>query len=149
MYYLEIETDQYAGNFEREMCALLAIKYGDCGVGDDIVEYECSLLDDDLIDEIQDSIGVRQDSRGCYRPVFMCGPSNKSIRIVIDSPSDEVMSFIGDRVKNFKELLANRIANTSDYCKRSYQTMSHVNILSAKLICEQIVVTESVVEEIL
>jgi hypothetical protein len=31
-----IDTEQYAGNFEREMCAHLTGQYGDCGVGSKI-----------------------------------------------------------------------------------------------------------------
>lgn len=33
-----IDTEQYAGNFEREMCSYLTGQYGDCGVGKDIAE---------------------------------------------------------------------------------------------------------------
>lgn len=35
-----IDTNQYAGNFEREMCAYITGQYGDCGVGDDIANTE-------------------------------------------------------------------------------------------------------------
>ncbi len=31
-----IDTDQYAGNFERQMCAYLTGQYGDCGAGREI-----------------------------------------------------------------------------------------------------------------
>lgn len=30
-----IDTDAYAGNFEREMCAYMTGHVGDCAVGDD------------------------------------------------------------------------------------------------------------------
>ena len=33
-----IDTDQYAGNFEREMCAYITGHTGDCGVGLDVVD---------------------------------------------------------------------------------------------------------------
>jgi len=38
MYKFIIDTDQYAGNFEREMCAYLTGTVGECGVGDEFAE---------------------------------------------------------------------------------------------------------------
>jgi hypothetical protein len=52
-----IDTDSYAGNFERELCAYITGVVGDCGVGSRKIEF----------DEIE---GVAQvaDDNGCYRP---------------------------------------------------------------------------------
>jgi hypothetical protein len=37
-YAFVIDTDQYAGNFEREMTAYLTGRIGQCGVGDNMIE---------------------------------------------------------------------------------------------------------------
>lgn len=37
-YSFIIDTNSYAGNFEREMCAYLTGQVGDCGVGDEHIE---------------------------------------------------------------------------------------------------------------
>lgn len=150
MYYLEIETDQFAGSFEKELCAFIAIKYGDSEVGKEIVDNECTILDDEFIDTIQDSIGVCNDGLGGYTPVFTYGPACTSIRIVIAPSSDAVMEFIAYRIKHFKELIADRIEHTPNgYARSGYRTLAGINILSAKLIHEKIVVTETVESVIL
>lgn len=61
-----IDTEQYAGNFEREMCAYVTGQYGDCGVGRNIA--------DSISDEIRhlawwtDHIVQRADEHGTERP---------------------------------------------------------------------------------
>lgn len=38
MQIVKINTEQYAGNFERELCAYVTGQYGECGVGDLIAQ---------------------------------------------------------------------------------------------------------------
>lgn len=37
-YILVADTNQYAGNFERELCAYITGQYGECSVGADIAK---------------------------------------------------------------------------------------------------------------
>lgn len=55
-----IDTDTYAGNFERELCAHITGHIGDCGVGDDFVESGIELRFKTILQI--------PDDRGCYRP---------------------------------------------------------------------------------
>ncbi len=56
-----VDTDKYAGNFEREMCAVVMNAIGDCGVGDNLIN---------TWDEEDLSGYTRQvNDEGCYRPV--------------------------------------------------------------------------------
>jgi len=63
--YFVIDTDTYAGNFEREMCAYVTGVIGDCGVGDTIVEKLDGNKD---IEEIGQFISIEADEHGCWRP---------------------------------------------------------------------------------
>ena len=56
-----VDTDKYAGNFERQLCAVAMNAIGDCGVGSNFV---------DTWDEEDLSGYTRQVyDEGCYRPV--------------------------------------------------------------------------------
>lgn len=55
-----IDTDSYAGNFERELCAHICGHIGECGVGSDYVE--------DGTEEIFHNVIQVPDEHGCHRP---------------------------------------------------------------------------------
>lgn len=65
-----IDTNQYAGNFEREMCAFVTGQYGGCGVGEGIAELARG--------EIQHvawwdrHVEMVEDLHGCAQPVAIC-----------------------------------------------------------------------------
>lgn len=64
MYKFIIDTDQYSGNFEREMTAYLTGCVGECGVGDEYVD----LFKKENVNNITfDNVMFIQD-RGCARP---------------------------------------------------------------------------------
>ena len=64
MYKFIIDTNQHAGNFEREMCAFLTGRLGDCEVGSEYAE----LFEKEVEDSIKfDNITLKSDN-GCYRP---------------------------------------------------------------------------------
>lgn len=62
--YFVIDTNTYAGNFEREMCAYITGQTGDCGVGVEIAGE----VDSDYSDEMADLVSQESDENGCYRP---------------------------------------------------------------------------------
>lgn len=63
MYKFIIDTDQYAGNFEREMCAYLTGVIGECGVGEEFAELFLKEEGKNLFDNIK-----LVPDEGCYRP---------------------------------------------------------------------------------
>ena len=73
-YLFVIDTEQYAGNFERMMCAYMTGSIGECEVGDkekEIFEKEMGIKPDAdgvLHDPFEFVIG-RADDHGCSRPV--------------------------------------------------------------------------------
>ena len=65
-----IDTDSYAGNFEREMCAYVTGQIGECGVGDGQAEDFNAWLKSKGIAEnpFEDILGQVADDNGCHRP---------------------------------------------------------------------------------
>ena len=59
-----IDTNQYSGNFEREMCAFVTGKVGDCDVGHDFVED----FKRDVVNVSFDNIMHISDDNDCSRP---------------------------------------------------------------------------------
>lgn len=66
-WILVIDTDKYAGNFERELCAFVTGVLGDCGVGEDFayMYFEETGEEDSRFLEMVDQ---RPDEHGCCRP---------------------------------------------------------------------------------
>lgn len=62
-----IDTDSYAGNFERELCAYITGHIGDCGVG----EVNAARFKDE-VGEPFENVTVEADDHGCCRPVTIC-----------------------------------------------------------------------------
>lgn len=60
-----IDTEDYAGNFERELCAYLTGRTGDCEVGDDLAK----LFSQETGLEPFENVTQEADEHGCYRPV--------------------------------------------------------------------------------
>jgi hypothetical protein len=67
--YFVIDTEQYAGNFERDMCAYMTGLVGQCGVGEELVRYFDEEVDDETKNEIQSIVDEEGDEHGCQRPV--------------------------------------------------------------------------------
>ncbi len=69
-YEFVIDTTEYAGNFEREMCAYITGCVGDCEVGIDIAEkVRDEIKQSNFFEEIDDLVCRLPDDNGCYRPV--------------------------------------------------------------------------------
>ena len=103
-YVLRIETDKYAGNFERDMWAYITGLVGDCGTGSKMAEiFKNDSVDEYIVEWFEDEIIFIQDEHGAYSPVQMYGPPNyKSIEVQFSSlPSKEILDVIYNRACNF------------------------------------------------
>lgn len=67
-----IDTTDYSGNFEREMCAFITGQVGECDVGSELAEEAQEELAQDTfnntLDWIEDHIVSESDDNGCHRP---------------------------------------------------------------------------------
>lgn len=67
-----IDTDSYAGNFERDMCAYVTGIIGDCEVGSEFAEmYNKEVNTDGLESVFTDYLERRADDHGCCRPTSL------------------------------------------------------------------------------
>lgn len=90
-YTFIIDTNQYAGNFERHMCAFMTGMIGDCGIGEEYAKMykNCGLS------PMKELLTYKSDEHGVYRP---CGifptpgwinSGYKNYRYVIDNLDEE------------------------------------------------------------
>lgn len=64
-----IDTDSYAGNFERDMCAYVTGVLGECEVGDEFAAiYNKEVNTDGLESVFVEYLEHRADEHGCHRP---------------------------------------------------------------------------------
>lgn len=66
MQVIQIHTNQYAGKFEREMCAYITGQYGDCGTGDVIAQGARKSIKN--LSWFEHHLQWVEDEAGCYRP---------------------------------------------------------------------------------
>ena len=67
-YLFVIDTDRYAGNFEREMCAYVTGQIGECEVGKENAELAKQEIPD-VVAKLEELIDSIPDEHGYHRPV--------------------------------------------------------------------------------
>jgi len=67
-YIFVIDTEQYAGNFKREMTAYITGHVGDCGVGENMIPLYQKETGDTNCEKFGDILDYRPDDHGCCRP---------------------------------------------------------------------------------
>ncbi len=107
LFRLVIDTDSYAGNFERDMCAYLTGQVGECTVGSDIVKWFSS--DIKHLEWWQKNIVKRsnpdQESK-CKRPTTAywndknCAYNSVAI-YVKKIPSEDIFSEFKERISYY------------------------------------------------
>jgi hypothetical protein len=112
-YIFMIDTNKYAGNFEREMCAYSTGIVGDCGVGEENANQFVEDLGEETVFLFQDYVDSRPDDHGCCRPVkIQPNPGiypneNESYSTVgiffYEKPTDEIIQIMKERSKIFAE----------------------------------------------
>lgn len=99
-YSIVIKTNQYAGNFERELCAHLTGIIGECGAGEEYVH--------EAITEIfEDSVAEMADDNGTRRPVSLGsqneGATGNDVVIYFDTePTHFQVEIIKERLLTFE-----------------------------------------------
>lgn len=127
-----IDTDAYAGNFERQMCAHITGLVGDCQVGEEFVS-ECP-FGDDVIAHIP-------DEKGCHRPCAI-GRShgdagmNSVLIFFNEEPNKKQRSIVKERSKSFMKTWE------SVYAEKKFMELKMTKILGYRLIQYEEVKTE-------
>ncbi|MCR4284420.1 MAG: hypothetical protein NUV97_00035, partial [archaeon] len=67
-YLFVIDTNTYAGNFERQMCAYVTGQIGECEVGEENAKFARQEIPNEVarLEELIESV---PDEHGCHRPV--------------------------------------------------------------------------------
>jgi len=133
-YAFIIDTNSYAGNFEREMTAYLTGVVGDCGVGEDMVEK--------LPINFEDDIQQVADDHGCYRPTSCwlepkSGMNNSVAIFFYNKPTDEQIKLMKERVKDW-----DNIFKTKGRMAEFHKNDSEIKILGFRLLKFENTVTE-------
>ena len=97
-----VQTDSYAGNFEREMCGYVAGGLGECDVGDEQAAEYMAAFPDESEDELWDRFVRVPDEHGCARPVSLWGPEAQDVAIFLaERPTDELLARFRVRARVF------------------------------------------------
>jgi len=93
-YSIIIATNQYSGNFEREMCAFTTGQVGECGVGDNKINpnFNYSVFDDVLY--------FKSDEHGRSRPVSIYPIAGRYTAVQIhfqEKPTLKMFNLIKER----------------------------------------------------
>lgn len=133
---LVIETNLYAGNFERPLCAYATGSYGECGVGDEEADIFLTEAPEQFKD-LGDYTESMPDDRGCWRPTSIWNSEDKSgyqevIIFFADLPSDEGLAYIAERVRAFPAYWAGTRWGAKD-----------LEILSIKLVKREVKIVDT------
>lgn len=140
-----IDTDQYAGNFEREMCAYCTGTVGQCEVGGEMTTLfkEDFELEDDkygednpFMDYIDNWV---MDEDGCGRPTSIwgnpAGDNCNSVAIFFElEPTEEHIKIMKERSSDFAK-------NRPDW-KDYLGDKKPMNILGFRLLKQEVTTTE-------
>ena len=140
-YMIVVKTNQYTGNFERELCAYATGALGECEVG----QKAAAAFQDEIEEDfwaISDLCEHEADDRGCRRPVSiwnMDGRKYEELAIFLtDKPSDEELKIIAQRIRAYPQY---QFENAPSYAKMKKVTLK---IKSIKLVKREIKLTETV-----
>jgi len=106
-YLFVVDTSNYAGNFEREMCAYMTGVIGDCGKGDKEADIATTEIPIELKYELDDLIMLVPDEHGCCRPVTIYPSKDKtdeyrSLAISMDEkPSKKIIQLLKYRAQKY------------------------------------------------
>ncbi len=111
-----IDTEQYAGNFERELCAFLTGQVGDCGKGDDYVDHLKDRPSFENVWHVPDDHGAHRpasiwatpgwsnDGKGNHSKKPGKWPAHLSVAIFFESrPTPEQIKFLKANAAKFND----------------------------------------------
>lgn len=100
-YLFIIDTADYAGNFERELCAYITGRIGGCGVGDDMAGL---FLKEMGLEQFENVI-EQPDDHGCWRPTSICEDNPNSVEIYFgEKPTKEQIELMKERAQKFAQM---------------------------------------------
>lgn len=103
MYHFIIETSDYAGNFERQLCAYLTGRVGECTVGEELARVAKRELPTEACNWFEDHAFMEPDDHGVFRPVAISQNSLgnfDNVTLFFDEPPpDHVREVLEERLR--------------------------------------------------
>ena len=99
-----IETDEYAGSFERELCAFITGRIGECEVGKECADDAKEALNTKVYDWFEMNVGGWCDDHGCYRPctgIYNKNHKYNNVAISISKPPKYIRKVIEERAREY------------------------------------------------
>lgn len=106
-YGFIIDTNEYAGNFEREMCAFATGQLGECGVGEKDSNLFVKEMGEGLLEEFSYRMVHLPDDHGCSRPCSVWDGNGKDavcnsvIIFFSEIPPNNLIKIIKERSEAF------------------------------------------------
>jgi CRISPR-associated protein Cas6 len=132
-YLFVVDTEQYAGNFERSMVAWITGHTGDCGVGKGDARRAREELPADVQGWFEDHVMSEPDEQGCHRPAAIWptpGWFNNGLggHFRDEAPEREVLAHYNDEVDKHAAH-TEKVYADKDYAKKEAQRFraDHLN----------------------
>lgn len=135
-YVLVIDTNKYAGNFERDMTAFITGQVGECEVGEETAEQVPADVKKVFEFDEESVLDQRADDHGCHRPTAIW--QNKegiynSVGIFFQSqPTPEQIDIVKVRAQLFTKFIY-------PYCQKG------LKVLGFRLVVEETITTEEAI----
>lgn len=102
-----VDTDSYAGNFERDLVAWMTGLVGDCEVGEEYAELaraeSAALGFDDGCFGLPEAIQVDEQGNGCWRPASIWEVGTTSVAVAFrEDLTEEQFNLLAARARSFK-----------------------------------------------
>jgi len=136
-YTLLVNTNSYAGNFERELTAYCTGVIGECEVGEELVDNfndEIAFHFNIPCDYFSDSLEQRADDYDCYRPCQ------------IERNKDGIYNTVGI---NFYNKPTEKEVNIIKYAANKFGEQNNIDIISFSLKVETTTIEETIVDSII
>lgn len=102
-YLFVIGTADYAGNFERELCAYITGRIGECEIGAEMA----TLFETETGQEPFENVVEEVNDHGCHRPATAYGPQGRSVAISFETkPTAAQIALMKERAAQFAALPA-------------------------------------------
>lgn len=133
-----LDTDAYAGSFERDMCAFITGRVGECKVGKEWAQVAQSELSPADFEWIDSALAQVPDDHGTRRPVSIyrspapCSASDRWNSVAIYF-----------QVKPTKKITKLILRRAKEFCKRTPRSSYGIHpgkILGYRLLCPKLVV---------
>jgi len=157
MWIFTVDTDEYAGNFEREMVAYMTGRYGECCVGStEAARFNVEMNRDDVIDPwVEDDhpfafVRSMPDEKGCCRPVTIGPTPQGRLTDLVMKRRGRPLNSVGifmerPPTKNEIELLKERAQAFSEYWAEKCSLRKKILIQGFRLLTTEVVVTEEAI----